>query len=360
MLVSVKQGVRFASTPGGRVAYSVVGSGPPIVYLLGWVSHLGLAWELPSHRRFVEALAQRYTVIRYDKLGCGLSDRPREVFTLESELETLDALIGHLGLKRYSLFGSCDGGQVAAAHTVRNPDAVASLLVYGTCARGGDLAPDPVKRSILSLIDAHWGMGSRVLADIWFPGAEAEVTDMFARLQRAAATAETAAALLDMFYRIEVDDILPAIRVPTLVLHRRGSRAVPFELGREVASLIPGAQFVALEGRMQPIYFEGEEAAAATILSFLHDRLARRGSIGSPLTERELQVVALIAEGLTNAEIARILGVSVRTVDAHVEHVRTKLGVRSRTQMAVWVSEQRVGNFQVDGPIPAWNSPTPR
>ncbi|MFB4279593.1 alpha/beta fold hydrolase [Nonomuraea sp. MTCD27] len=339
----MKQVVRFASTPGGRIAYSVVGSGPPIVYLLGWVSHLGLAWEIPSHRRFVEALAQDYTVIRYDKLGCGLSDRPREAFTLESELETLDALTGHLGLKRYTVFGSCEGGQVAAAHAVRNPEAVASLLVYGSCARGGDLAPDPVKRSILSLIGAHWGMGSRVLADIWFPGAPAEVTDMFARVQRAAATAEMAAALLDMFYRIEVADILPAIRVPTLVLHRRGSRAVPFELGRELASLIPGAQLVALEGRMQPIYFEGEDIAAATILSFLRDRAGGAGrlSTDSRLTDRELQVVAHIAEGLTNAEIARLLGVSVRTVDAHVEHVRTKLGVRSRAQMAVWVSEQR-------------------
>lgn len=358
----MKQAIRFASTPGGRVAYSVVGSGPPIVYLLGWVSHLGMAWEVPSHRRFVEALAREHTVIRYDKLGCGLSDRPRETFTLESELETLDALIGHLGLRRYTLFGSCEGGQVAAAHAARHPDAVASLLVYGSCARGGDLAPDPVKRSVLALIEAHWGMGSRVLADIWFPGAEAEVTEMFARLQRAAATAESAAALLEMFYRIEVDDILPSIRVPTLVLHRRESRAVRFELGREVASLIPDAQFVALEGRMQPIYFEGQEIAAATILSFLRERVAGRRQVvaDGSLTERQRQVVDLIAEGLTNAEIAQILGVSVRTVDAHVEHVRHKLGVRSRAQMAVWASQQRVGGFRAEAPIPAWNTPTPR
>ncbi|MBA2890156.1 alpha/beta fold hydrolase [Nonomuraea soli] len=358
----MKQAIRFASTPGGRVAYSVAGSGPPVVYLLGWVSHLGLAWEVPSHRRFVEALAREHTVIRYDKLGCGLSDRPRQTFTLESELETLEALIGHLGLKRYTLFGSCEGGQVAAAHAARHPDAVASLLVYGSCARGDDLAPDPVKRSVLSLIEAHWGMGSRVLADIWLPGAEAEVAGMFARIQRAAATGETAAALLEMFYRIEVGDLLPEIRVPTLVLHRRDSRAVRFELGRELASLIPDAQFVALEGRMQPIYSEGEDVAAATILSFLRERVSgRRHAVADgPLTERQLQVVGLIAEGLTNAEIAQILGVSVRTVDAHVEHVRHKLGVRSRAQMAVWASRQRVGGFRADAPLPVPNAPTPR
>ncbi|MEV0582867.1 alpha/beta fold hydrolase [Nonomuraea sp. NPDC050310] len=339
----MKQAVRFAYTPRGRVAYSVVGSGPPLVYLLGWVSHLGLVWDVPAHRGFVEALARRYTVIRYDKLGSGLSDRGRAEFTLESELEVLGALIGQLGLKRYSLFGSCEGGQVAAAHAVRHPDAVASLLLYGSCARGEDLAPEPVRQSILSLIGAHWGMGSRVLADVWLPGASAELTDAFARLQRAAATAETAAALLDMFYRIDVRHLLSEVQAPTLVMHRRGSRAVPFELGRELASLIPGAQFVALEGRMQPIYAEGFEGAASTILAFLGDQGGvRPASGGGGLTEREVQVVDLIAEGLTNASIARVLGVSVRTVDAHVEHVRAKLGVRSRAQMAVWASEQRL------------------
>src|SRR5262249_30561733 len=153
---------------------------------------------------------------------------------------------GHLGLTRYNILGSCEGAQVAAAHAAGNPDAVTSLLLYGSCARGDDLATDEVKRSVLSLVRAHWGLGSRVLADIWMPGSPPGVTELFARLQRAAATAEMAAALLDMFYRIAVDDLLPAIRVPTMVVHRRGSRAVRFELGRELASLIPGAQLTAL------------------------------------------------------------------------------------------------------------------
>lgn len=338
----MKQAVRFAATPHGRVAYSVVGSGPPLVFLLGWVSHLGVLWEMPSHRRFVESLARQHTVIRFDKLGCGLSDRTRRVFSLESELEVLNALITHLGLKRYALLGSCEGGQVAAAFAARNPDAVNALLIYGSCARGGDLAPEPIRRSVLSMVRAHWGLGSRVLADIWLPGAPAGTADDFARLQRAAATAETAAALLEMFYRIEVDSVLPAIRVPTLVLHRRGSRAVRFELGRELAALIPGAQLAELDGRLQPIDAEGGDVTAAAILGFLRDQ-AGQASNGARLTDRERQVAALIAEGLTNAEIGRVLGVSVRTVDAHVEHVRAKLGMRARTQIAVWASAQRAG-----------------
>jgi DNA-binding CsgD family transcriptional regulator len=186
-----------------------------------------------------------------------------------------------------------------------------------------------------------------VLADIWFPDAPAELTAMFARMQRAAATADMAASLLDMFYRFDVADLLPMVRVPTLVAHRRGSRAVRFELGRELAALIPGAQLAALDGRMQPIDAEDVDAAASALLSFLRDQNGpltprdqggTRGpnAGGGPLTPRELQVADLIADGHTNAEIARTLGVSVRTVDSHVEHVRTKLGVRARAQIAVW------------------------
>jgi pimeloyl-ACP methyl ester carboxylesterase/DNA-binding CsgD family transcriptional regulator len=342
----MRQVVRFADTPAGRVAYSVTGSGPPLLCMHGWVSHLGLMWEDPEHRQFFEALAREHTVIRYDKIGCGLSDRVRTDFTMEFELEVLEALVEHLGLNRFALFGSCESGQVAAAYAVTHPDVVSSLIVYGTCVRGRDLAPDAVKQSVLALVRAHWGLGSRVLADIWFPEAAAELIGLFARVQREAATADMAASLLDMFYRFDVADRLAAIRVPTLVAHRRGSRAVRFELGRELAALIPGAQLAALPGRMQPIYAGSADFAASTLLSFLRDQTRNLTAdqtgttaakiTGGPLTAREFQVADLIAEGLTNAEIARTLGVSVRTVDAHVDHVRTKLGVRARAQIAVW------------------------
>jgi pimeloyl-ACP methyl ester carboxylesterase/DNA-binding CsgD family transcriptional regulator len=340
----VRQAIRFVATRGGRVAYSVVGSGPPLVCLFGWVSHLGLFWEDPSHRRFIEPLARDFTVIRYDKLGAGLSDRDRDEFTLESELEVLTTLIDHLGLRRLSLFGSCDGGQVAAAYAAAHPEAVSSLVLYGTCARGTDLATEPVRRSLLSLVRAHWGLGSRVLSDIWFPAAPADMGDRFARTQRASATGDMAARLLNLFYETDVTDVLPAIQAPTLVLHRRGSRAVRFELGRQLAALIPDAHLSTLEGRNQPIYAEDPELGAATVHAFL------RGSVEPqpveppaaehPLTGRERQVAAMIAEGSSNPEIAKLLGLSVRTVDTHVEHVRTKLGLRARTQIAVWASQQ--------------------
>src|SRR3954466_1353575 len=105
MLTRMKQVVRFAATPAGRIAYSMTGSGPPLVCMIGWVSHLGLMWEDPEHRRFIEAPAREHPVIRYDKVGCGLSDRTRTDFTLASELAALEALVEHLELKRFALFG---------------------------------------------------------------------------------------------------------------------------------------------------------------------------------------------------------------------------------------------------------------
>jgi pimeloyl-ACP methyl ester carboxylesterase len=293
MLVRVKQVVRFAATPAGRVAYSVTGSGPPLVCMLGWVSHLGLMWEDPgtagSSRRWRGSTPSSDTTrsAAACPIGPGQS-------SLWSRAAVLEALAEHLELKRFALFGSCESGQVAVAYAARHPDVLSSLIVYGSCARGTDLVPDEVKLSILSLVRAHWGLGSRVLADIWFPDAPAELTALFARMQREAATADVAASLLDMFYRLDVADLLSTIQVPTLVAHRRGSRAVRFELGRELAALIPGAQLAALDGRMQPIYAEGADAAASTLLAFLRGQAvrgdrgpaaahSRRGSFRSPI-----------------------------------------------------------------------------
>ena len=350
----MKQVVQFVPTPGGRVAYSVLGSGPPLVCLFGWVSHLGLMWDLPQYRQFVEALAREHTVIRYDRLGCGLSDRAGQADCLESELDVLRALVTHLGLRRFGLFGSCDGGQVAAAYAAAATDEVSALLLYGSCARGADLAPEPVRRSVLEMVRAHWGLGSRVLSDIWLPDAPASTIDWFARFQRAAADGATAAALLDLFYRMDVTASLSKVRAPTLVVHRRHSRAVRFELGRRLASLIPGAQMSALDGRMQAIYAEGGQEGAAVVSTFFDAHAeqpepaaepARPDPAGRPLTGREREVVAHLISGSTNVEIGRALGVSVRTVDAHVEHVRAKLGLRTRTQIAVWGSRHGLGSF---------------
>ena len=156
--------------------------------------------------------------------------------------------------------------------------------------------------------------------------------------QRASASAAVASRLLEVYYSTDVRALLPAIRARTAVLHREADPATRFELGREVATLIPGAALIPLPGSSH-LYYHGEWAAALdAMLGFLGEPADR----GTQLTAREIEVAALVAEGLTNQSIATRLSVAPRTAETHVENIRRKLQVRSRAQIAAWVTEHRL------------------
>jgi len=268
----MKQQIRFCTTADGvRIAFATVGEGSVLVCAPGWVSHLGLQWEWPAQRSFYERLARHHTVVLYDKHGTGLSDRNRTDFSLEADLRELETVIDHLRLKRLALFGLSQSGPTAVAYAVKHPQRVTHLILYGAYARGDAIATDELKASLLSLIRAHWGLGSKTLADILLPGADAAAIEWFARWQRESATAEMAAQLLALNYQIEVADLLPRLRVPTLVIHRQRDRAVPFRLGRELAALIPNARFVPLEGNIHFPMFGDADSVLRVIAEFLGD-----------------------------------------------------------------------------------------
>ena len=241
------QQIRFCEVDGRRVAFATAGEGPPLVLPAYWGSHLEVEWSFPEYRAFISALATDRTVIRYDRLGTGLSDRVRpERPGVEAELRTLEAVIGDRG--PVSLLGISWGSCVAVAYAARHP--VEALAIVGGFAKGAEAASAPLREAILATVRAHWGTGSRMLADVWVPGADAATRDAFAALQRAAADAETAAAMLEAIYATDVRDLLGDVRAPTLVVHRRDDRAIPFEMGRDLAARIPGARLVALEGEI--------------------------------------------------------------------------------------------------------------
>jgi pimeloyl-ACP methyl ester carboxylesterase/DNA-binding CsgD family transcriptional regulator len=330
--------IKYCRTPAGRVGYSVTGTGPALLCDTGWVTHLTAQLELFSFARFVERLAERFTVIRYDKPGCGLSERDADDLSFEGQVEAALAVAGAAGAGRFSLFGASQGGQIAAAIAARHPERVDALVLYGTCASGADLAPEPIRASIVSLMRAHWGLGSKMLTGIFIPGPSSEEADALARLSRAGASADVAGRLLEHYYETDVRPLLPAIRARTAVLHREADPATRFDLGREVATLIPGATLVPLPGTSH-LFYHGESAAVLdATLAFLGE------PGGSRLTRRELEVAGLIAEGLTNQAIASRLSVAPRTAEAHVENIRRKLEVRSRAQIAAWVTEYRLSH----------------
>jgi pimeloyl-ACP methyl ester carboxylesterase/DNA-binding CsgD family transcriptional regulator len=246
------------------------------------------------------------------------------------------AVADAVGARRFHLFGASQGGQIAAAIAARHPERVESLAVYGMCASGRDLVPAEARQSVVALVRAHWGMGLQALASAFVTRPTAEDVAAFTRFQRASSSAAVAARLLEVYYETDIRALLPTIRTPTAVLHREDDRGTGFELGREVAALVPGATLIPLPGSSHLFYHGDWAAVLEAVLGFL-DRPAR-----PRLTDREFEVAGLIAEGLTNDAIARRLSVAPRTAETHAENIRRKLGVNSRAQIAVWVTEHRL------------------
>jgi pimeloyl-ACP methyl ester carboxylesterase len=309
-----------------------------LLFESGWVSHLLQQLDLFSFGLVVERLAEHFTVIRYDKPGCGLSDRDGTDLSFEGQMAATLAVADAAGADRFHLFGASQGGQVAAAIAARYPERVDALVVYGTCASGRDLAPAAVRTSVVTLVRAHWGLGLKALAGAFVTDPTPEDVDAFTRAQRACASAAVAAEMLNVYYDTDVRDLLPQVKARTAVLHREADKGTRFELGREVASLIPGATLVPLPGSSHLFYYGDWQAVVDGILGFLREP----AGAGPRLTARELEVAGLVAEGLTNQAIARRLSVAPRTAEAHVENIRRKLQVRSRAQIAAWVTEHRL------------------
>ena len=329
--------IRYCSSPAGRVGYSTSGAGPALLLDSGWITDLRAQLELLSFGAFVERLAEQFTVIRYDKPGCGLSDRDGIDLSFDGQVAAALAVADAVGAGRLCLFGASQGGQLATAIAARHPDRVEALVLYGMCASGRDLAPAEVRKSIVALVRANWGLGLKALAGTFITDPTAEDLAGFTRFQRASASAEVAARLLEVYYETDVRDLLPQIRTRTAVLHREADRGTRFELGREVAALIPGATLIPLPGSSHLFYHGEWPTIADTVIGFLTER----AGTGPRLTDRELQVAELVAEGLTNQAIARRLSVAPRTAEAHVENIRRKLQVRSRAQIAAWVTRHR-------------------
>lgn len=339
---TLQQEIGFAALDGHQIAYAMAGEGPPLVLPPWWVSNVADDWEGSSFRGFVEALARRRTVIRFDRLGTGCSDRdrPSDMLSLDVEVASLKAVVDALGLDTFSLLGISCGGCTAARFAARHPERVERLALYGTYADGRALGPPEVRASMVDVVRAHWGLGARLLADVFLPEAAAEGRAAFAAFQRSAATREVAAALLELIYASDVRADLTCIAVPTLVLHREGDRAIRCALGREVASLVAAAAFAELRGRAHlPWHGDGAAVVAAAapflgIPSPAEDAPAQQVAGIATLSGREREVLRLVARGLTDPQIAAELTISPHTVHRHVANVRAKLGLSSRSAAA--------------------------
>jgi pimeloyl-ACP methyl ester carboxylesterase/DNA-binding CsgD family transcriptional regulator len=333
-----KSEIRFLPLGARRVAYELRGDGPPLVAPAWWVSHLEVDWQSTDFRRFWEGVAGGYTLIRYDRLGVGMSDRTvhESDLTIDEEVATLRALVDELGLERVTLLGGSCGSCTAIAFAATFPERVQRLVLYGSYPDGAEVTPPGVGDAIIAAVRAHWGLGARMLSDIFLGAADPTEHERFARLQREAATAETAAALLALVYRLDVRDCLAAVRAPTTVVHRRDDRAIPFRLGREVAAAIPGATFIPLSGSAHfPWHGDVDTVARACREALAPARSSPLLSASEPepilLSDREREILACVARGLSDREIAEHLVLSSHTVHRHVANIRRKLGRTTRS-----------------------------
>ncbi len=333
----MEQSVASTDLPdGSSVAYATVGAGPPLLFVGGWLSHLELSWALVAERSFLEALAHGRTLVRYDRSGCGLSDRPGEVeWSLDLERETLHSVMSAVGATEFDLMGSSLGVPIAIDWAARHPETVDRLILYGGWARGADVATPQVREHVVGLVRSHWGLGSDVLTEIFAPEASAATRASLASYQRRASSAEMAAELLDACYEVDVIARLGEITAPTLVLHREQDRAAPLAQSQLIASRVKGAYLVEVPGRSHLPYIGDVDALVSEIRRFLGLSSLRKTAVPT-LTRRQKEVADLVSQGLTNRDIAQRLGIDERSAEGHVERIRDRLGVRSRAQIAAW------------------------
>ena len=264
--------IQFATTSDGvRIAYSVIGAGPPLILLPGWVSHMELRWTGPE-AEFDRWLAREHQVVVYDGRGTGLSDRAVEDLSHAARLKDLEAVVEHLGLERFSLLAWSQATPVAMVYAAEHPERVENLILFAPFCGGyqrGD-REEALGRALLDLIRAEWGVGARTTMGFTHPDADREEIEVGLAYLRASSTGEVAARILEEgFFHTDVCDYLPRIAAPALVLHRRRDNAVPLELGRRVASLIPNARFVPLEGDHHIPYHGDMESVLRAIDEFL-------------------------------------------------------------------------------------------
>ena len=264
-----QQDIRFCTASDGvRIAYATSGAGPPLVKPANWITHLEYDWESPVWRHWLRELSREHTLIRYDERGCGLSDREVPNLAFETWVHDLEAVVDAAGLDRFPLLALSQGCAVAIEYAVRHPERVSHLVLYGGYAQGSirrarSAAERREAEFVMEQIPLGWGRDNPAFrlffAARFLPEGTQEQLHWFSELQRTTTSPEIAARLLSSVANLDVTELAPRVRAPSLVLHATGDSVVPFEQGRLLAALLPGARFVPLESRNH-VLLEGEPA----------------------------------------------------------------------------------------------------
>ena len=262
--------IQYAQTTDGvSIAFCVMGEGPPLVHITPAFPHLQLEWQIPKIRAWYERLAQRRKLIRYDGRGMGLSQHEIPAFSPETGVLDLEAVLGRLELDRVALLGPLHGGPTAITYAARNPERVSHLVLWCTYSRAADWAEAAQIQASRALIDRDWDTYAETAAHLVFGWSAGDEARAFATLIRESTTPEAAQMGIRALSEVDVTALMPQVQSPTLVLHRRGLRALNVDVATGLASLIPHARLAILEGTALMPYLEDMEAVATAIDEFL-------------------------------------------------------------------------------------------
>jgi DNA-binding winged helix-turn-helix (wHTH) protein/pimeloyl-ACP methyl ester carboxylesterase len=255
---TLRQEIRFCTTADQvRIAYSAVGSGPPLVKAANWLTHIEHEWDSPVWAHWIREMSRKHRLVRWDERGCGLSDWNPETLSLDALVQDMETVVDTLGLKRFALLGISQGGAVAIAYAARHPERVSHLVLSGAYTRGwrhrGSAADIEARTALLDLTRLGWGQNNPAFRQLFttrfIPDAGPTEMEWFNDLQRLSTSPETAARLTETFSKLDVRPLLAHVTAPTIVFHAQHDGVVPFDEGRALAAGIQGATFVPLASR---------------------------------------------------------------------------------------------------------------
>mgnify|MGYP006172718901 CR=1 FL=1 len=352
--MATRQRIRYLPTPDGvRLAWAEAGEGPVLVKAANWLTHLEYEWESPVWRHWIRFFTGHFRYIRFDERGCGMSDWNVGDLSPDRWRQDLEAVIDAAQPEGpVTLFGISQGAAACLMYAVEHPERVSRMILYGGYARGVARRGNPDRareyQAIADLARLGWGSDNpafrQVFTSRFVPDASPEQLQWFNDLCRKTTTPAIAARLLEARAVVDVTHLLERVRVPTLVIQSRDDHITPLEEGRLLATGIPGAEMVELDSKNH-VLLEHEPAWARfcdAVLDFAGVRPAVESvtKAFAALSRREREILTLVADGLSNGEIAGRLQISDKTVRNHLSSVFDKLGVWTRAQAIVFARER--------------------